>query len=143
MLAGFGIYIFLRSLSKKISPKLKKKENLILKKLERIDEEENVLKAKKNLLRKQIDDIIEQGMELKRIEQGIEIKKQAIISERKETKIEKNGGNKGEKTEKDIQQFLKIIDNWLGKLPEKTIDEFSKSKDFELYKSILKRYGLK
>jgi len=122
---------------KKISPELEEKENAILEKLKEINEEENVLHGKKKLLRRQIDDIIRQGVALRRMEEGIKIERQEVKKPQKE-KTKTPAGK-----EQDIQQFLKMIDNWLGKLPEKAVDEFSKSRDFKLYKRVLEKYGIK
>jgi len=143
-LLGVIFYLYLPRLNrkfkffnKKISPELEEKENIILKKLKRLNEEEDVLKGKKKLLRKQIDDIIKQGIELKKLEQGIEIKKQEINPQKKGEKEKMPVENE------DIQLFLRMIDNWLGKLPEETVDEFSKSDDFKVYKKVLEKYGIK
>jgi hypothetical protein len=43
----------------------------------------------------------------------------------------------------DTKRVLKIIDNLLDKLPEKELDKFSRTKDAELYKSVLRKYGIK
>ena len=38
---------------------------------------------------------------------------------------------------------LEITDNLLGKLPDEVIDEFVKSKDYELYEKVIKKYKIK
>ncbi|MEA3458200.1 MAG: hypothetical protein U9R21_05930, partial [Candidatus Thermoplasmatota archaeon] len=43
----------------------------------------------------------------------------------------------------EIKKVLTITDNLLGKLPEEIIDEFAKSKDFELYEKIIGKYKIK
>ena len=43
----------------------------------------------------------------------------------------------------EIKKVLEITDNLLGKLPEEIIDEFVKSKDFELYEKIIRKYKIK
>jgi hypothetical protein len=45
--------------------------------------------------------------------------------------------------DEDIKKVLEITDNLLGKLPEEVIDEFIKSKDYELYEKVIKRYKIK
>jgi hypothetical protein len=50
---------------------------------------------------------------------------------------------KGNISKGDTKRVLKIIDNLLEKLPEKELKKFSKTKDAELYKSVLKGYGVK
>jgi DNA repair exonuclease SbcCD ATPase subunit len=44
--------------------------------------------------------------------------------------------------EEVAKQVLKVIDELLGELPDKTISEFAKSKEFERYEALLKRLGL-
>jgi len=46
-----------------------------------------------------------------------------------------------EVTEEDIKKVLKIVDNLLGKLPEKEIEKFAMSKNFKLYKKVLKKFA--
>lgn len=43
----------------------------------------------------------------------------------------------------DTKKVLKIVDNLLEKLPEKELKKFSGTKDAELYRSVLKKYGIK
>ena len=43
----------------------------------------------------------------------------------------------------DIKNVLTITDNLLAKLPKDEKIKFMQSKDFELYKSVFKRYGIK
>ena len=45
--------------------------------------------------------------------------------------------------DEDIKKVLAITDNLLGKLPEEIIDEFIKSKDYELYEKVIRRYKIK
>lgn len=60
-------------------------------------------------------------------------------------KFKKKGKKKEVKVsdEEEIKAVLEVVDDLLGKLPEKEIDEFMKTKDAELYKKILKKYGIK
>lgn len=44
-----------------------------------------------------------------------------------------------EVTDNDTKRVLKIADELLGKLPEDVIEDFTKSKDFELYKKVMKK----
>ena len=55
----------------------------------------------------------------------------------KKEKEDEDGG------ELNIKKFLMIIDNLLAKLPEEVKEDFIYSKDFEFYKNILKKYGVK
>jgi len=50
---------------------------------------------------------------------------------------------KKKKEDNDIKELLKIIDEVLAKLPDKEKEELVYSKDFEFYKSILKKYKIK
>jgi hypothetical protein len=44
--------------------------------------------------------------------------------------------------DEDIKRVLVVLDDLLGKLPDRAIEEFSRSKDFELYDKVLKKYGV-
>jgi len=41
----------------------------------------------------------------------------------------------------EMRTLVKTLDELLGKLPDKVVDEFSKSKEFELYRKLVKKYG--
>ena len=43
-------------------------------------------------------------------------------------------------TAEEMEEVMKALDDLLGKLPEETINEFSKSKEFDLYKKLMSRY---
>lgn len=45
-------------------------------------------------------------------------------------------------TDPEVKEVLRIMDDLLGKLPQDVIEEFTKSKDYELYCMVLERYGL-
>ena len=45
--------------------------------------------------------------------------------------------------DEDIKKFLEVADDLLGKLPEEVVDEFVKSKDYELYEKVIKKYKIK
>ena len=45
-------------------------------------------------------------------------------------------------SKKDIRKVLETVDELLGKLPEKEIKKFSKTKEAKTYKEILKEYGV-
>jgi sucrose-6-phosphate hydrolase SacC (GH32 family) len=42
--------------------------------------------------------------------------------------------------DEDVIKFLKIADDLLEKLPDNVIDDFAKSKDFEVYERVIKKY---
>jgi len=42
--------------------------------------------------------------------------------------------------DEDVIKFLKIADDLLEKLPDNVIDEFAKSKDFEIYERVINKY---
>ncbi|MFC2134819.1 hypothetical protein ACFLTH_09395 [Bacteroidota bacterium] len=44
--------------------------------------------------------------------------------------------------EEDVKEVLKVVHQWLEKLPSKAKTEFKSSSDFEKYKEILIKYGL-
>ena len=45
--------------------------------------------------------------------------------------------------DKDIRRVLSIVDDLLGQLPDEVIDEFAKSKDFEIYERVISKYKAK
>ena len=42
----------------------------------------------------------------------------------------------------EVKAVLRIMDKLLRKLPEEEIEKFSKTKDYELYRRVLDRYGV-
>lgn len=46
-------------------------------------------------------------------------------------------------TDKDVGRILLKMDSLLEKLPQKEIDKFSRGKDAELYKAVIKKYRRK
>lgn len=46
-------------------------------------------------------------------------------------------------SDRDVKRTLKVIDSLLGKLSNKEIKRFAKTKDANLYKQVLKEYGVK
>ncbi|MFH1055379.1 MAG: hypothetical protein V1744_04725 [Candidatus Altiarchaeota archaeon] len=49
----------------------------------------------------------------------------------------------GEKPiDQDVKRVLAIVDELLGELPANVVDMFSKTKDYELYRKVLDRYGV-
>jgi hypothetical protein len=42
----------------------------------------------------------------------------------------------------DVKRILKVLDGLLEKLPEDEIEGFSKSREYEIYQRVLKRYGV-
>ena len=45
-------------------------------------------------------------------------------------------------SDQELKRTLKTLDDLLAKLPKEEIERFSKTKDFEIYKRVLKRYGV-
>ena len=43
----------------------------------------------------------------------------------------------------EVGTVLRIMDELLGKLPEGVVEKFAKSHDFEVYYTVLERYGIK
>jgi len=48
----------------------------------------------------------------------------------------------GDSSKEDVKAVLQAMDGLLGKLPEAEVEKFMKSKDAELYKSVLEEYGV-
>jgi hypothetical protein len=42
----------------------------------------------------------------------------------------------------ELKRVLKMMDELLGILPKEEIEAFSKTKDYELYRKVLSRYGV-
>jgi len=76
---------------------------------------------------------LEEGQKTEDFESGM----QQYIVEKKEVEKE------NPLLDEDIKNVLAITDNLLGKLPEEVIDEFVKSKDYELYEKVIKKYKIK
>jgi len=77
-------------------------------------------------------------------EKNQDIKKKSSLSDMHRFIIEKKEVEKENSLlDAEIKKVLTITDNLLGKLPEKIIDEFVKSKDFELYEKIVGKYKIK
>jgi len=43
----------------------------------------------------------------------------------------------------ELKRVLKIVDDLLGRLSNGEIEAFAKTKDYELYRKVLERYGVK
>lgn len=43
----------------------------------------------------------------------------------------------------EVKKVLKTVDELLASLPKEKIDQFTKTKDYELYKKVLDRYGVR
>ena len=46
-------------------------------------------------------------------------------------------------TEDDIKITLSVLNNLLDKLPEKVIDDFTKTKEFYIYERVMRKYKIK
>jgi hypothetical protein len=44
--------------------------------------------------------------------------------------------------DQDVKKVLAIVDELLEKLPADIVEKFSKTKDYELYRKVLDRYGV-
>ncbi|MFH1403723.1 MAG: hypothetical protein ABIH11_05580 [Candidatus Altiarchaeota archaeon] len=52
--------------------------------------------------------------------------------------------SKGEKLGRgEIQKVLSILDELLGRLPDEEVEEFAKSKEYELYVKLLESYNVR
>lgn len=95
----------------------KKPEDKIAEKVERLLKKEIFLKKKEGQLKREIDLIYDQALKLMNIEK-------TMVSARH--------------VEGDVKKVLRITDELLEKLPEEEIEKFVKSKDFKLYKNVMK-----
>ena len=48
----------------------------------------------------------------------------------------------GSETDSETKAVLEVVNELLEKLPEKEVERFLQSKDFELYKKVLEKYGI-
>ena len=131
----------LRKLEMKKAEIESKKQEKELKKKAKIDEKKKKLEAKMALK----EEKLKQKKLTKKDKEKHESKKEEekppafhrFVSGKKET-IELNP-----LLDDDVRKVLLITDGLLEKLPEDVIDDFVKSKDFELYEKIINKYKIK
>jgi len=128
-----GVIVESKEETEKISPKLLKEGIPSEKELKRIGDKLRVILDKEKLL-KQKERIFTQeiGRLYKQAKALEEKDKQATKKETTEQKRE------GIVTD-DVKKVLKVTDDLLGNLPDDVIEKFSKSKDFQLYKKVIKK----
>lgn len=54
-----------------------------------------------------------------------------------------NSGKKRPGLDTRVKKLLGVMDELLARLPDEEIERFSKSKDFKLYESVMKKYGIR
>jgi len=128
--------------------KLKKQEKEAIKK-SRLKEKERKLEAKKAIREEKLKRKLLEEKKLKKKKVEKEKKEPTTILKKKTEKetTEKQHTIFGKKEEtnldKEIQEVLAITDKLLENLPDKVIDKFVQSKDFELYEKVLNKYKIK
>ena len=133
----FSLFL-LHSLLKK-QPKDKKdlkKEKRIVGKIDSILKKEAALKMREQALKREIEELYKKARELKGKELQLnkkedQIKKKEIALEKPTIIVEKG-------LDEDVKKVLKITDDLLERLPDEEIDKFSKTKEFELYKKVIR-----
>ena len=118
---------------------------MLVEKEKELLEREHKLREREKTIETELQEIVEKG---KNIEKGEISKEEWMEQQRKiqeklyqlrEEAVKKSVVSEKEKLTKDV---LKILDDLLGKLPDEVIEEFARSKDFELYKKVMEMYGL-
>jgi len=114
-----------------------KKERKIVSRVDVILKKEEALKQKEAMLKKEIEDIYRKAQELRGKEIALnkksdEIKKKEAALNQKPTIIIEKG------LEDDVKKVLQLTDTLLEKLPDEEIEKFAKTKEFELYKKVMK-----
>ncbi len=117
---------------------------MLVEKEKELIEREHKLREKEKSLEGELKKIEDSG---KKMEVGEITKEEWMEQQRKiQDKLYKIRDEvvkkKGDEKEKLTKQVLKILDDLLEKLPDEVIDEFARSKNFELYKKVMELYGL-
>lgn len=94
-------------------------EDLLAEEARRLADEERKLKDEESKIRSDLQKVIEKA---KGIEGGIGIEKIKVIPD-------------------DVRNVLKMVDELLGKLPEKDVKKFVASPKFAQYKKVMKKYS--
>lgn len=106
------------------------------------------LSEKKDTPTEDINELHKEEEELKKKLHEIRSKSFEIARKSKDEEVREHHDKfKGEvekpiNSKRDIRRVLKAVDGLLGKLPEKEISKFSKTKEAKAYKEILKKYGV-
>ncbi len=117
---------------------------MLVEKEKELIEREHRLKEKEKNLEGELQRLEETGRKM----EGGEITKEEWMEQQKKIqeklyKIRDEVVKKrGDEKENLTREVLKILDDLLEKLPDEVIDEFARSKNFELYKKVMELYGL-
>jgi len=67
----------------------------------------------------------------------------SLLRNKKGVRVKENKTIESRIDDKDIKRVLIKLDSLLEKLPEEEINKFAKSKDGNLYRDVLKKYGVR
>lgn len=127
--------------------KVRARDRVHLNDLKILEQKKRKIEGDKAVLRKELDQLILAFRgNLKpevQIRWKTRFKWKERIKEKIVNKIKWKTKNQPVENKEEMKKFLKEVDDLLGKLPEKEIAEFSKSKAFLAYKRIMNRYGVK
>ena len=118
---------------------------MLVEKEKELLEREHKLRERERAIENELQEIVEKGktMEEGEISREEWMEQQRKIQEKlyqlREEVVKKSAVSEKEKLTKEV---LKILDELLGKLPDEVIEEFARSKDFDLYKKVMEMYGL-
>lgn len=123
----------------------------IKKELEEAEHNEDIKPEDKKELEEMAHKIEEVNEVEEKVEEGIDEEREGLLKrffkklnfskEQDMTELEEQPENEADNDE-EMKEFLKTMHNWITKLDPETQKEFKKSKDFELYTNMLKKYGL-
>ena len=118
---------------------------MLVEKEKELLEREHRLREREKALEKELKHIEESSRKLESDEISREewLEQQRRIQE-KLYKLREEVIKRSEESEKEklTKEVLKVLDDLLGNLPDEIIEEFARSKNFELYKKVMEMYGL-
>lgn len=111
---------------------------------------EQLIAEKQQAMRKELDSLEKERKKWLSEKDKIESETKRLIKEKdrilneliEKQRAAKEADAKKSVVDADAKKVLKVVDSLLGKLPDKVVNRFAKSKDFELYKKVLKKYGV-
>ncbi len=145
---------FLLSREKKLNARIKefqkelerrkKQAKMLIEKEKELLEREHRLREREKMLEGRIKDIetVQKKLEQEGITKEEWLEEQKKIQEKLYQIREEVVTRRENERERLTKEVLKILDDLLGKLPDEVIDEFARSKNFDLYKKVMMMYGL-
>ena len=113
----------------KLAMKKKDKEREVVKGLYRLKQKEATLIKKEDKIKQHIEGLHKQTENLEKLHHHVNKKHEEVKTNAKDIE--------------DVRKVLKIADDLLGYLPEKTIEKIAETKEFHVYRDILDKYHIK